>query len=147
MRQLEPIEKKLKDNGYKLTNQRKTLIEVFLENKSTLLSAEEIYTKVNQKFPGTNFSTIYRNLDIFILCEIIHRININGSSSTYELNEEAPHHHHLMICKDCGRTEALDFCPMEDIVKKLKKENFVLTDHKFELYGYCKKCTGKTTDK
>lgn len=139
------IENKLKEKGYKLTNQRKAIIEVFLENKSTLLSADEIYEKTIIKYPGTNFSTVYRNLDIFIISGIIHKLNLNGNSASFELVDEVSHHH-LMICKDCGKTEAIDFCPFEDLKIKLKNQNFTLTDHKFELYGYCIKCDKKHVD-
>lgn len=142
MLSIEYIEGKLKDKGYKLTNQRKAIIEVFLENKSTLLSADEIYEKTILKFPGTNFSTVYRNLDVFIISEIIHKINLKDNFASFELIDETTHHH-LMICKDCGKTEAIEFCPFEEIRKKLKDQDFTLTDHKFELYGYCNKCDKK----
>lgn len=145
MLNIEYIENKLKEKGYKLTNQRKAIIEVFLENKSTLLSADEIYEKAISKFPGTNFSTVYRNLDVFIICEIIHKLNLNGNSASYELVDDSSHHH-LIICKDCGKTEAIEFCPFEEIRKKLKDQNFTLTDHKFELYGYCTACDKKHID-
>lgn len=136
------IENKLKDKGYKLTNQRKAIMEVFIENKDTLISADEIYEKTILKFPGTNFSTVYRNLEIFLISEIIHKTNINGSSASYELIDDDVHHH-LMICKDCGKTESIDYCPFEEIRNRLKDQDFILTDHKFELYGYCKKCDEK----
>lgn len=139
------IENKLKEKGYKLTNQRKAIIEVFFDNKSTLLTADEIYEKTILKFSGTNFSTVYRNLDVFIISEIIQKINLTGSSSSYELIDE-PSHHHLMICKDCGKTETIEFCPFEEVRKKLIDQNFTLTDHKFELYGYCGKCDKKHID-
>lgn len=138
---LEQIELKLKASGCKLTKQRRTLLEVFVENQSKLLSAEEIHARVNEKNPGTNFSTIYRNLDLLTACGIIHKLNLDGNAASYELADEAASaHHHLMICKDCGKTERLAFCPMEAILKKVQSDNFELTDHKLELYGYCKKC-------
>lgn len=142
---IEFIEKRLKEKNYKLTNQRKAIIEVFFENKDNLLSADEIYEKTILKYPGTNSSTVYRNLDVFVISEIIHKTNINGSSASYELIDDDTHHH-LMICKDCGKTETIEFCPFEEIRNKLKAQNFKLTDHKFELYGYCNKCDKKRND-
>jgi Fe2+ or Zn2+ uptake regulation protein len=142
---IEYMEGKLKEKGYKLTNQRKAIIEVFFENKGTLLSADEIYEKTILKYKSTNSSTVYRNLDVFITSEIIHRININDSSASYELIDDNTHHH-LMICKDCGKTQSIEFCPFEEIMSKIKAKNFTLTDHKFELYGYCKKCDKKHID-
>jgi len=136
------IEKRLKDKGYKLTNQRKAIIEVLSENKDHFLTAEEIYLKSREKCPDTNFSTIYRNLNLLETAGIIHNTKINDGAFVYELTADSNHHHYI-ICKGCGKAEALSFCPFDDICSKLKSDDFTLTDHKFELYGYCKDCDKK----
>jgi Fe2+ or Zn2+ uptake regulation protein len=137
------IESKLKENGYKLTNQRKAIIEVLFENKGKFLTAEEIFLKSKEKYAQTNFSTVYRNLEVLEITDIIHKTNINDGVSIYELSCSGEHHHHV-ICKGCGKTEIIDFCPLNDVFKKLNSKNFTLTDHKFELYGYCNKCDEKS---
>lgn len=139
MLDIELIEKKLKDSGYKLTNQRKAIIEVLVEHKDQFISAEEIYIKSREKQPDTNFSTIYRNLAIFENIGIIHNTRIGDDASVYEIMDMDTHHHHI-ICKGCGKTEVIDFCPLDEMLAGLKTKDFTLTDHKFELYGYCKEC-------
>lgn len=136
------IEKKLKDCGYKLTNQRKAIIEVLCEHEGQFISAEDIYIKSREKYHDTNFSTVYRNLNIFEEVGIIHNMRIDGDAAVYEIVDSTEHHHHI-ICKNCGRTEIIDYCPLDEILPKLKSKNFTLTDHKFELYGYCKECEKK----
>lgn len=136
---IESIEKKLKEKGLKLTNQRKAIIEVLFENKDNFLTAEEIFLKSKEKCPQTNFSTIYRNLEILTNLNIIHKTNIENNTSMFELVQNDSHHHHI-ICKNCGKTELIDFCPLDKILSEVNKKNFTLTDHKFELYGYCDKC-------
>lgn len=130
------IEEKLKDRGYKLTNQRKAIIYVLYTYKNHFLSAEEIFIKSKEKYPQMNFSTLYRNLEILENIGILHKTNIHGGTFSYGLICHSLHHHHI-ICKGCGKTESIDFCPLEKI--KLHN-NFILTDHKFELYGYCQRC-------
>lgn len=143
MDEINQIENKLKDKNCKLTSQRKAIIEVLLENKDQFLTAEDIFMKAKAKIPSTNFSTVYRNLDLLQKCGIISKNNIKGGvTSAYEIVTESAHHH-LMICKDCGKTQPIDFCPFEEISKKLCGKNFKLTDHKFELYGYCEECNKK----
>lgn len=142
---IEVVEKKLKDNGYKLTNQRRAIIEVLFEHKGRFLTAEEIFVKSKQKLPETNFSTIYRNLNMLESTGIIHTTKIDSGASVYELINNAHHHHHI-ICKNCGRTEVVDFCPLEELLSKVNNPNFTLTDHKFELYGYCKDCNKKNNN-
>jgi len=139
---MKTLETKLRDSGYKLTNQRKAIIEVLLENRGHFLSAEDIYIESRKKHPYTNFSTIYRNLDILESQGIVHNTKVDGNTSVYGLVDEHSHHHHI-ICKGCGKTEAIDFCPLTETMSKLNCDNFTLTGHKFELYGYCKECEKK----
>jgi Fe2+ or Zn2+ uptake regulation protein len=140
------IENKLKDSGYKLTNQRKAIIEVLFEHKGQFITAEEIYKKTQEKHPDTNFSTVYRNLIILENTGIIHNTRIDSEPSVYEIIDSSSHHHHI-ICKGCGRTESIDFCPLKEINAKLNNKDFTLTDHKFELYGYCRECTANSIKK
>lgn len=136
------IHNRLKDKGFKLTDQRCTIIDVLLDHKGHFISAEEIYKKVSCSLPKTNFSTIYRNLEIFEEIEIIHKTSLSGNTAIYELicND---HHHHHFICKDCGKTEIINFCPIDHIRHQLSEKNLMLTGHKFELYGYCDSCSKK----
>lgn len=136
------IESRLKENGYKLTNQRKAMIEVLLENMGHFLSAEDIYLKSREKFSQTNFSTVYRNLEILEGCGILHKTSIKDGASIYELTCSENHHHHI-ICKGCGKTEVIDFCPLASVKEQLGSNDFTLIEHKFELYGYCKNCHKK----
>lgn len=135
----EIMEKTLKSGGYKLTNQRKAILDVLFEQQEHFLSAEEIYMETKKKYAPTNFSTIYRNLEIFVKLDLIHKMSIRDEAYSYGLICNASHHHHI-ICRGCGKTEVIDFCPLEEIFKKTNPKGFTLTDHKFELYGYCEKC-------
>jgi Fe2+ or Zn2+ uptake regulation protein len=139
MPDMEHIGRILRDNGYKVTNQRKAIIEVLLENRDHFLSAQDIYIKSREKYPDTNFSTVYRNLDILESTGILHNTKINGDVCMYEIVCSDTHHHHI-ICTRCGKTETIDFCPFEEINRRLEGDSFTLTGHKFELYGYCRDC-------
>lgn len=139
--QIDSLKEKLKSSGYKLTLQREAILEVFLNNVSKLLSAEEIYNQTIKIYKKTNFSTIYRNLEIMENSQIIQKIPGENNLSLYELCDEDHHHH--MICKSCGKVESIDFCPLENLKNSLIESDFLLTEHRFELYGYCKNCAYK----
>ena len=46
---IEGIQKKLQEEGFKLTLQRQATVEILLEHLNELLTAEEIYMYVKQK--------------------------------------------------------------------------------------------------
>jgi Fur family zinc uptake transcriptional regulator/Fur family ferric uptake transcriptional regulator len=138
MKDLGKLEAVLREKGYKLTEQRKLIIEAFSENPGHH-TAQEIFDLVKKKFKGINFSTIYRNLELLNTLKIINKLQIESGISHYELCGLA-HHHHI-ICKKCGVTKEIDICPYANLGKdQLSAIGFEATDHKFEVYGYCSKC-------
>lgn len=133
-------EKLLKEKQLKVTPQRKAIISV-LQNSHSVLSAQDIFSEVIKMLPGINFSTVYRNLDLLLDRGIICKITPQSGGVLYELRLEEGHHHHV-ICKKCGASIALEYCPMEEIQRKLDEKGFTPTEHRFEIYGYCDKCKG-----
>lgn len=132
-------EKFLKAQQLKVTPQRKAILTV-LQNSDAVLSAQDIFAEVIKILPGINFSTVYRNLDVLLAKGILCRITPDSGGVLYELRMKEGHHHHV-ICKRCGTSMPLEYCPMEDIETKLAERGFTPTEHRFEIYGYCQKCS------
>ena len=84
MKDLSRIEAVLRDKGYKLTEQRKLIIEVFNERPGHY-TAQEILDLVREKLEGINFSTIYRNLELLSSLDIINKMHLESGISHYEL--------------------------------------------------------------
>ena len=139
MKDLEKLELTLKAKGYKLTEQRRLIIRTFIESPGHH-TAQEVFDRVRESCSEINFSTIYRNLELLNELEIINKLQIESGISHYELSGLA-HHHHI-ICKKCGATKEIDICPYASLdEEQLKSLGFEATDHKFEIYGYCSKCS------
>ncbi len=133
------LEELLKVKGYKITSQRRAVLEAFIYLDKHLLTAAEVYEYVSAKSNKINSSTVYRNLEILTDAGIISRSNLDNGVNYYELNLEG-HHHHL-ICISCGAAEKTSFCPMEKIKLSLEEStDFQPIDHKLEIYGYCGRC-------
>lgn len=136
---LTSINEQLKKNGYKLTTQRKAIIQVLFNNETRLLTVSDIYNYCTSVCNKTNLSTIYRNLQTFEGLGIVHKILNNTGTALYKIIYIQNHHHHI-ICKSCGRTSVMDFCPLDNFKISAKNNGFILTNHKIELYGYCEYC-------
>jgi Fe2+ or Zn2+ uptake regulation protein len=136
------VEAKLRANNYKLTPQRIAIIEALIEHKGRFITAQEVLAQARKRHAGTDFSTVYRNLEIFEKVGLIHKTSIKGDAAVFELICDYSHHHHI-ICKGCGKTEIISGCPIEQLLKSIEDTDFTLTDHKLELYGYCDKCGTK----
>lgn len=126
----------IKQNGYKLTDKREYILEIFAkENK--YLTAKEVLEFMQKSFPSLSFDTIYRNLSLFHELGILEATELNGEKHFRFICSVNDHHHHF-ICLVCGRTKALQACPMDTILDDLK--DYAVEDHKFEVYGTCPSC-------
>lgn len=136
----EEILVKLKTKGYKLTPQRKVVVDIILKNDHRHLNTEEIYEQVKKIYPNIGLATVYRTLIVLDELKVISKMNFDDGCVRYEMNSEEHQHHHL-ICKNCGRVIEV----MEDLLEELeitveKNYQFRISDHNLKFYGLCKDC-------
>ncbi|ADG82186.1 ferric uptake regulator, Fur family [Thermincola ferriacetica] len=138
---MEDIAKKLAEKDYKLTPQRKTIVEVFRANPDRHLSAEDVYGIVKATDPEIGMATIYRTLDLLYELDVLQRMDFGDGRSRYELAQNEVHHHHHLICTRCGRVLEFEDDLLESLEEAIaRKSNFKITDHHLKFYGYCEKC-------
>src|SRR6056297_1252198 len=104
----------LSGNGYKLTKQRKVIIDIFLKEMNLFLSVEDIEKEINKRDMNLDLSTIYRNLSILEHSNLICKIQ-KDNSSLYKIRTMKKHHHHL-ICKKCGKAVSFEYCPSDTFI-------------------------------
>ncbi|GMQ57856.1 Fur family transcriptional regulator [Vallitalea sediminicola] len=132
----------LKNKGYKLTNQRKIIIQA-LYHSDKPISMEEWLLLTKDKNPGVNLSTIYRNIDVLEDLGLLEKIRPKDGNIKYTLNL-MENHSHFLICKRCGKAEAIECCLSKEFQKIIDDKEFDLIEHNLELYGYCKECHNKS---
>lgn len=126
---------RLKEKGYKMTNQRKEIL-TFFNNDDRYLTAKELYEYMEKRFSNISFDTVYRNLHLYKELGILEETELNAEKH-FRMNC-ADHHHHHFICNDCGWTKKINFCPMDNLKSFL--QSCQILDHKFEVYGLCPSC-------
>ncbi|MEW9675752.1 Fur family transcriptional regulator [Lentibacillus sp. L22] len=125
----------LKEKGYKTTKKRKDIL-TFFTNADGYRSAKDLIQYMEPTYPNMSFDTVYRNLHLFNEIGILETTELNGEK-LFRISC-ADHHHHHFICKYCGKTKEIDFCPMKEVEDALA--NYNIEDHKFEIYGLCPSC-------
>lgn len=73
----EEVVKELKNNGKRITEQRKILIEIILENQWN--TCKEIYYEAHKRDASVGIATVYRMMDT------LQEIGVLGSCSRYQL--------------------------------------------------------------
>lgn len=135
----------LKEKGYKITTQRKLILDIIKENQGKHLSPEEVYNLVKSKASNIGIATIYRTLSLFEKMGLIYKIELTPGSINYELNQvDLNHKHHHLICIECGEIIEVKEDLLENLEEKISaNHNFLIKDHSLKFYGYCSKCNSK----
>lgn len=139
---IEQLKLKLKDKGYKLTTQRRIIIDVILENQGYHLSPEQIYDKVKDKYPEIGLATVYRTLQLLEELDIVYKLNFNDGCNRYEVNSNSSdHRHHHLICLRCGNVLEVELDLLENLEEEIENEGkFKIVDHNVKFFGYCENC-------
>ena len=132
----------LKEKGYKLTLQRRLILEYIHDNESHL-TAEEIIKFLESRTLGFNKSTVYRTLDLLERYGCVIKSEVDGHF-IYHHTEEG-HHHHL-ICRTCGKTVDCNENIFSEVRKKLVgRYGFQAELKHMMITGLCPDCLEKNT--
>lgn len=143
---LEDLREKLSERGYKMTPQRKEILKIFVEHAdSHHMSAEDVYSILQENDSEIGLATVYRALDLLSELGILFKIEFGDGCARYELNTTDPnvHHHHHLICVKCKKVIEFE----EDLLDELEaniaeKSGFQILNHEVKFFGYCKDCRG-----
>jgi Fur family ferric uptake transcriptional regulator len=134
----------LKQRGYKLTPQRRAILDVLTHSQDHLTPAA-IYGRVHQEHPSIGMVTVYRTLEILTKMGLICEVYAGGSCRSYLIKRPAGHHHHL-ICSDCGTVVDFTDCDLSELEERLCQETgFEIESHLLEFLGCCQNCRRKAS--
>ncbi len=71
----------LKENGYKYTNKREDMLQLFADS-DRYLTAKNVLSALNDDYPGLSFDTIYRNLSLYEELGILKQLSCLVKSSS-----------------------------------------------------------------
>ena len=129
----------LKKHNLSVTESRKRILQIFLEEKGALAHGD-IEKRAGEKFDRV---TIYRTLQTFLEKGIIHSIPTADNAIRYALCKDqcsSGHHHdhHIhFICNNCQRTYCLD----DVVTPEIKMPKGYQASHvEVVVEGVCKDC-------
>ncbi len=127
--------------GLKKTKQRQCVLSV-LEQAKKPLSAMEIGSLIEKEDGSIWLSTVYRVLELFVKENVAVKTVLSDSEKAfYELNRNE--HKHYAVCLNCHKVVTIGACPLEGLAPEHMHDDFQITGHKLEIYGYCKDCKEK----
>ena len=139
---VEQLKMKLKEEGFKLTPQRRCIVETMVSSKGEHLSSEEIYDEVKNECPEIGLATVYRTLQMLDKIGFTNKLNLDDGCVRYELNlDKDSHNHHHLICKSCGKVIEVEEDLLDHLEEKIERSyKFKINDHDVKFYGICANC-------
>ena len=133
------LQKRLREQGYKLTSQRLAIITL-LSKDMTHPGAADILKKIRKSLPQVSLSTVYYTLDILKKEGLIQELEFYDQDNRYDINISK---HINLICKKCGKIETSRRDSLLLIPQIQQKTDFQPVAMRYEYYGYCKECRRK----
>ncbi len=133
MEKLEDKIERLKKKGVVLTLQRLAVLKILKDKVHA--TAEDIYQKLEKKYPTISRATIYSCLDALKQAGEIQEFTIRKEMSHFDFDSH-PHHHFL--CRKCGKIFNVEIsCP---IAKKGDVDGHQVEEVQAYFYGICSGC-------
>jgi Fur family transcriptional regulator, ferric uptake regulator len=139
--QTQRINRELIARGHRLTPRRLRVVEVLARHEGHMTGDDILYA-VQDRYPSTNKTTVYRTLDLLSALGMVAVTDLGGGKLEYELVRE-PHHH--LICSRCGHQTEVEDHFFEPLRRSLMERYGYQTnlDH-FALFGICPHCRPQT---
>jgi Fur family transcriptional regulator, ferric uptake regulator len=106
-------------------------------------SAQDVYARLRAQGGAVGLSTVYRHLQSFVDDGVVDVIHTPDGEATYRYCG-APgqgHHHHHLVCRQCGRTEEIEGRAVERWAGEVARAHgYTEVDHTVELFGSCPTC-------
>jgi Fe2+ or Zn2+ uptake regulation protein len=127
--------------GGRRTASRQAIIEAVV-GAGGHMTAEQIASSVQARFPSVNLSTVYRTLEALEELRVVDHVHLGHGRAVYHLTDES--HQHL-FCEQCERVEELPIAKLRPLFGMLEKEYaFQLDRRHFAIVGRCHACAEST---
>ena len=133
MSRLEELVEKFRQCGYKMTPQRRAILEALIENDHHP-TAEQIHEAVRKRLPDISLATVYNTLRQLAAIREVCELDMGHRERHYEISW-GDHAHR--VCLRCGRIEDVpgDFEEIKSLFRcggGFRPVRYTVT-----IYGYC----------
>lgn len=123
----------------KRTTWQKTAVNERLAASEGFVSAQQLHQQLVADGTKLGLTTVYRALTELVEQEQADTLVLGDGEMRYRIC--TPHHHHHLICGECGRTVEFDLPGFEAQALEIAKANgFTAVSHELELIGTCADC-------
>ena len=125
--------------GLKTTRQREHIVRAFFDARRHV-SAEELYHRIRTEDGSIGLVTVYRTLKLLQEAGLATGRQFGDAYTRFDPNPADRPHDHL-ICTRCGKIQEFADANLPALREKVaRSRGFTVTEHRLELYGFCRDC-------
>lgn len=128
----------LQENGYRLTEARRAVVEIVAAT-ARALSPLEVFDLARVAHPDLGLVTVYRTLEKLEELHLIQRVHQPAGCHAFVAASQG--HQHLLLCQKCGRVVFFDGDDLEYLFNAIAvKTGYAIKEHWLQLFGLCASC-------
>lgn len=135
---LDSITQQLAQRQFKMTRQRRAVLNAIASSRSRM-SPADVYQRARRECRNLGLATVYRTLDILVELGAVRRVHLDDGCEGFA-PASAAHGHHL-ICNTCSAAIEFEDCDVSALLRRIEaRTGFKVEQHWLELVGRCPKC-------
>lgn len=128
----------LQENGYRLTDARRAVVEI-VQKSTRALTPVEVFDKARGKYPALGLVSVYRTLEKLEQLHLIQRVHQPQSCQAFIAASTG--HEHLLLCQNCGKVTFFEGDDLNALFNAIsKKTGYQINEHWLQLFGLCRAC-------
>jgi len=128
----------LQENGYRLTEARRAVVEV-IQKATRALTPVQVFDSARKKYAALGLVSVYRTLEKLEELHLIQRVHQPQGCQAFIA--ATPAHEHLLLCKNCGRVAFFAGDDLSDLITTIsQKTGYQIHEHWLQLFGLCQNC-------
>lgn len=128
----------LHDCGFRVTNQRKLILEAIAHQVGWHVHPKAVYSYVKERDDNIGMATVYRTIKMLEDMDLLNKVYMMGKQDTTP-SKHGTHYH--LICLRCGNIRDINDDMLESLGHKVKENyGFETTQVKMTFYGMCNDC-------
>ena len=136
----EQVQEGLGSAGLRRGGARTAVVE-YLARQHCCVSAQEIHEGLRDDGVRVGIASVYRVLDTLAELRLVQRVDFGDGIARFEPVEADGHHHHHVVCGDCGKVEPFEDDRLEVALSAVAERlGYAMDGHEVVLHGACRRC-------
>lgn len=128
----------LQENGYRLTEARRAVVET-VQNSTRAISPVEVFDTARKKYPALGLVSVYRTLEKLEELHLVQRVH--QPQGCHAFISASNGHQHLLLCQNCGQVTFFEGDNLDALIQSIsQKTGYQIREHWLQLFGLCQAC-------